>query len=119
LERAQQLVASARTESWFGVLEEGGLTLDRDRWAQIRAWGDYDPRPDLEELTVPTLAILGAGDPLVPVPETAKMYVDTAIRAGRRQHVAIFPDGDHRLRTTSGDFAAGYLRTLHQWIALS
>lgn len=41
LEEAQQLVESARNEPWFGMLEDGGLTLNREGWAQIRAWSSY------------------------------------------------------------------------------
>jgi pimeloyl-ACP methyl ester carboxylesterase len=96
------------------LLSAGGFTLDKTTWAQLTAWGDYDPHGDLARLTTPTLAILGENDPLVPVQASVTRYQETAARTGRSQQTFVLPGADHRLQVTAG-FAPGYLTRLSTW----
>jgi pimeloyl-ACP methyl ester carboxylesterase len=62
----------------MGGAAAGGFRLDAASWSQLGAWGQYDPGPDLDQLTTPTLAIFGGNDPLVPVHASIARLRDTA-----------------------------------------
>jgi pimeloyl-ACP methyl ester carboxylesterase len=83
----------------------------------VRRWLDHDPRPALERLACPLLAIFGEKDLVTPVEESVAIV--RAARAGRPGHldVATLPGGDHRLQR--GDPPAlhpAYDATLGDWI---
>lgn len=110
----QQIIAACQHEPWYPLLSAGGFALDPATWAQLTAWGDYDPYGDLTRLKVPTLAILGDNDPLVPVRASVERYEETAARAGRHQQTFVFPGAGHRLQVAGG-LAPGYLARLSAW----
>jgi pimeloyl-ACP methyl ester carboxylesterase len=112
--QGRQIIAAYQHEPWYPLLSAGGFSLDETTWAQLTAWGDYDPHGDLGRLTTPTLAILGENDPLVPVRASVERYQQTAARTGRSQQTRVFPGADHRLQVTAG-FAPGYLTRLSTW----
>jgi hypothetical protein len=113
-QHGQQIIATYQHEPWYPLLSAGGFTLDSTTWAQLTAWGDYDPCDDLTRLTTPTLAIFGENDPLVPVRASVERYKETAARTARHQETLIFPGAEHRLQATTG-FAPGYLTRLSKW----
>jgi uncharacterized protein len=83
----------------------------------VRRWLDHDPRPALERLTCPLLAIFGDQDLVLPVEESIAVF--RAARAGRPGDldVVTFPEADHRLQ--SGEPPAlhpAYAATLGDWI---
>ena len=119
-EHGKRIVTGIQQETWYRRLQDNGFVLDRTAWAQIREWGAYNPQNDLNNLTTPTLVILGADDPLVPVSASAQSYRNTATHAHRTQELAIFPAADHRLHRANSDaFAPGsfpsYLAKLSAW----
>jgi uncharacterized protein len=91
------------------------LPENEAEWNFMAALVDYDPRPALEQIEVPVLALFGADDPIVPVRDSVAVY-----RAAVQRDlltVEIFADADHRLQT--GDPPAlveGYLETLAGFI---
>jgi pimeloyl-ACP methyl ester carboxylesterase len=113
---AQALLAQVRSEPWFAPLRASGFDVDATAWRQLGIWGEYDPADDLNRLTVPTLVVLGAEDPLTPVQESVVRYRDTAGVTGRPQQISVLPGGDHRLQSSSGDFVPGYTDCLIEWI---
>jgi uncharacterized protein len=114
LVQGQRIIAAYQHEPWYPLLSAGGFTLDSATWAQLTAWGDYDPCDDLARLTTPTLAIFGENDPLVPVRASVERYEKTTTSTERLQETLIFPGADHRLQVTGG-FAPGYLARLSTW----
>lgn len=96
------------------TLGADGFSLDATTWSQLGAWGHYDPRGDLEQLTTPTLAIFGSNDRLVPVPASLAHLRDTADQAARPQQITVFAGADHRLQASAG-LAPGYLSCLTAW----
>jgi pimeloyl-ACP methyl ester carboxylesterase len=83
----------------------------------VRRWLDHDPRPALERLTCPVLAIFGELDLVTPVDDSIAVF--RAARAGRPGGLDIetLAGGDHRLQ--SGEPPAlhpAYDRTLGDWI---
>jgi pimeloyl-ACP methyl ester carboxylesterase len=115
LEHAQALLAGVRTEPWFAPARASGFDIDAAAWSQLRVWGEYDPADDLSRLTVPSLVVLGAEDPLTPVEKSVERYKDTAGATGRLQEIFVLPGGDHRLQSSTGGFAAGYTDRLIEW----
>jgi uncharacterized protein len=83
----------------------------------VRRWLDHDPRPALERLTCPLLAIFGGQDLVTPVEES--IAVLRAARADGRGELEIvtLPDGDHRLHTGEPPaLHSAYDTTLGDWI---
>jgi hypothetical protein len=113
-QQGQQIIAAYQHEPWHRLLSAGDFTLDPATWAQLTAWGDYDPGDDLTRLKTPTLAIFGENDPLVPVRASVERYRETAARTARSQQTLVFPGADHRLQVTAS-FAPGYLTRLSTW----
>jgi pimeloyl-ACP methyl ester carboxylesterase len=116
-EAARRIVADASEEPWYPRLAQAGFELDRATWRQLSVWNDYDPRSDLRVLTTPTLAVLGADDPLVPVAASVVSFDETARQSGRAQQTAVFPHAGHRLQLAAeNSLAPGYLDTLREWV---
>jgi pimeloyl-ACP methyl ester carboxylesterase len=77
---------------------------------------DYDPRPALERIEVPVLAIFGADDPITPVAESVAVF-EEAVRP-RLLQVEVFAGAGHRLQPEgSVTFVHGYLDTLATFVA--
>jgi pimeloyl-ACP methyl ester carboxylesterase len=92
------------------------VLLDDDaEWQLLAALLDYDPRPALEGIEVPLLALFGGDDPLVPVEASVAVYRDAV--PPDRLHVEVFAGAGHRLDI--GDppvLADGYLEVLASFI---
>ena len=114
-ERGRDILTAYRNESWYAPAL-GDFTLNVDSWAQLRAWAGYAPDDDLARLQIPTLAIFGEKDPLVPVTASMASYDQSATNAPRVHRSVVFTGADHRLRTAgTEDFASGYLALLSTW----
>jgi pimeloyl-ACP methyl ester carboxylesterase len=97
--------------------EDGHGPADAAELDLVRRWLDHDPRPALERLACPLLAIFGEQDLVTPVDESIVIF--RAARAGRPEEleIATLPGGNHRLQ--SGDPPAlhpAYAATLGEWI---
>jgi pimeloyl-ACP methyl ester carboxylesterase len=113
-EEGQRILAACEHEPWYPALAAGGFSLDAAAWSQLGAWGHYDPGPDLDQLTTPTLAIFGGNDPLVPVQASITRLRDTAARTARPQQITVFPGAGHRMQAGTSP-APGYLACLSTW----
>ena len=113
-EEGQRILATFQHEPWYPALAADGFSLDAATWSQLGAWGHYDPGPDLDQLTTPTLAIFGGNDPLVPVHASIERLRDTAERTARFQQITVFPGAGHRLQAGTSP-APGYLACLSTW----
>jgi pimeloyl-ACP methyl ester carboxylesterase len=113
-QEGQRIIDAYQDEPWYAVLRASGFTLEGTVWSQLSAWGDHDPHDDLVRLKIPTLAIFGRSDPLVPIQASIAAYDETAARTARPQQTVVFPDADHQLRIAAG-FAPGYLTCLSDW----
>jgi hypothetical protein len=85
-------------------------------WDLMRRLVDYDPRPALEQIRVPVLALFGESDHIVPVEESLLVYEEAVQRD--LLTLAVFPGGDHRIQV--GDpprLAEGYLDTVTSFVA--
>jgi uncharacterized protein len=91
------------------------LPANEAEWSFMAALVDYDPRPALERIEAPVLALFGADDPLVPVAESVAAYRDSV--RPERLTVAVLGGGNHRVQ--HGDPPAlvdGYLETLADFV---
>jgi uncharacterized protein len=94
--------------------EDGHGPGDAAELELVRRWLDHDPRPALERLTCPLLALFGGDDLVTPVEES--IGVLRATRAGGVD-IETLPGVDHRLQT--GDppvLHPSYAPTLAGWI---
>jgi pimeloyl-ACP methyl ester carboxylesterase len=88
---------------------------DEADWELMRALVDYDPRPALEKIKVPVLALFGADDPIVPVEASVTVFRE-AVRP-ELLTIGVFPDADHRLMVGEPPrLAEGYLDTLAAFV---
>lgn len=83
----------------------------------MRRWTDHDPRPAIERITAPLLAIFGADDRIVPVEDSLRILRDA--REGRPGGLdeLVIAGGDHRSQV--GDppaLPARYHEALAGWI---
>lgn len=97
--------------------EDGHGPTDAAELELVRRWLDHDPRPALERITCPLLAVFGDEDLVTPVKDSVAVF--RAARAGRPGGVEIetLPGADHRLHI--GDPPAlhpAYASTLGDWI---
>jgi pimeloyl-ACP methyl ester carboxylesterase len=98
--------------------EDGHGPSDAAELDLIRRWLDHDPRPALERLTCPLLAIFGDEDLFTPVEESIAVFREA--RAGRPGdlEIATLPGGDHRLQTGVPPTPhAAYAAMLGDWIS--
>ena len=99
----------------FETLALPVLPDDEAEWRLLAAMIDYDPRPALERIAVPVLALFGAEDPVTPVEDSIVVFRE-AVRPDLL-HVEVFPGAGHRLEI--GDppmFVHGYFETLTSFI---
>ena len=113
----RQLLAPARGQPWYGYLAFD----DEKDWQGVCRFvtEQYDPPAAIRRARCPFLAIFGTRDVLVPAWQSAAIY-DRALReAGNRDAtLAIFPQGNHRIRIEeTGEFCTGYLDLLGDWVA--
>jgi pimeloyl-ACP methyl ester carboxylesterase len=125
--KLQVHLAVMRSRPWFPLLDRFPLILPREAgaWKGGPADLDYDPRPALRALGVPTLVILGERDPLTPTAETARR-IDAAMRdAGNRNvTIRVIPGADHGLLVPSGlratwfeqRPASGWVEEMTDWV---
>ena len=92
------------------------LVSSADEWQLTSVIFNYDPTRALGTIAVPTLALFGADDRIVPVDASVRelvRLVDPALLT-----VAVLADGDHRLQVgDSGEFAPGYDECLRHFLA--
>jgi fermentation-respiration switch protein FrsA (DUF1100 family) len=86
-----------------------------DDWELTASIFNYDPTHAVGAIAIPTLALFGANDRIVPVEASHRALVrlvDPALLS-----VAVLAGGDHRLQVgDSGDFAPGYHEQLTQFL---
>jgi pimeloyl-ACP methyl ester carboxylesterase len=113
----QQLLASARNQTWYGY-----LTVDEEAdWLFIRraVAEAYDPMLSLRRIRCPYLAVFGGVDPLVPAWESARATGEALVEAGNPDAtVVVFPGGDHRIQDPgTARLVAGYVDVVADWTA--
>jgi pimeloyl-ACP methyl ester carboxylesterase len=116
--RFDEVRTQLETEQLPSVYQRRELILfpeEEELWGFLRRIFDYDPRPALERVQVPALALFGANDALVPVEESVAVYRE-AVRP-QLLTIMVFAGADHRVQV--GDpprLVAGYLETLSSFI---
>jgi hypothetical protein len=112
---ARQRVEERGYPQAFRTLELPVLPPDEAQWRFGAALMDYDPRPALERIRVPTLAVFGSDDPLTPVEESVAVFRET-VRPDLLQ-IEIFDGAGHRLEADDPPaLIEGYLETLTAFI---
>jgi hypothetical protein len=121
-DRVVALVRDGATlETVKAAVAEAGMAgaepADPEELELVRRWQDHDPRPALERMACPILAIFGGADQLVPVEASAAVFRAAGARPGRRVDIVVLPGASHRLLV--GEPPAlhpSYLTTLTDWI---
>jgi pimeloyl-ACP methyl ester carboxylesterase len=99
----------------YDEFERPLIPEDAPLWDHFCALIDYDPRPALERIEVPLLALFGGKDDVTPVAESVATYRER-LRPDLLT-VTVYPLGDHRVQV--GDPprpAAGYLETISAFV---
>jgi uncharacterized protein len=104
LATALQVIADEPDPVLREVLDRAGFRLTDETYSQLRAWIDYVPDADLDDLRTPTLAVYGTRDPLTPVQASLDRLAARAATVRTRT----FLGADHRL-CIDGKLAPGYL----------
>lgn len=89
---------------------------DAETWGTMRRIMDHDPRPAMERLRCPVLAVFGRDDPIVPVDESVSIFRE-AVGDHTTLDVEVVAGAGHRLEVDgSGGPAPEYLEMLGAWI---
>jgi pimeloyl-ACP methyl ester carboxylesterase len=91
----EQASAAHRQSEWFEHVSSIESPADLQRWRTL----SYDPAETLGNLAVPTLAIYGERDTLVPPERNADRLKALLERGGSIVKVAILPNAGHNLET--------------------
>jgi len=86
---------------------------DPDVWPYATVIIDHDPRRAMRSLAVPTLALFGANDHVVPVDSSVAAYESYV--APELLTIAVLPDGDHRIQR-DGQLVDGYVAALDAFV---
>jgi len=104
---------AALDEPWFGHLFMPPVLLDDEGRALWIEEMDFDPRPVLRRIRVPTLCFFGAADSWTPV--------EASVRAWREERpeaeIAVLADAEHDLTLPDGTLAPEYEHRLVDWLA--
>jgi pimeloyl-ACP methyl ester carboxylesterase len=114
-DEVRELIEQEGYPDAFRQLETPLLPESKAVWELVAALIDYDPRPALERIAVPVLALFGQEDPVTPVDDSVAVFRE-AVRPELLQ-VEIFPGAGHRLEV--GDpprLAEGYLERLTTFV---
>ena len=120
----REAAAPVSSMPWF---EPAGLRADPDPnswfWGFYRGILDFDVMPVWAEVTVPSLAILGGVDPVVPVAKTVQMIERMNETRSRPVQIEVFRGADHGVRELPSPpefdwprLAEGYLELQIEWI---
>ena len=115
LAEARRRVGEGAFPQAFATLELPVLPDEEGQWKLAAALMDYDPRPALERIRVPTLAVFGGDDPITPVEESVAVFRE-AVQPDLLR-VEVFAGAGHRLEV--GDpprLVEGYLEALASFV---
>ncbi|MGH8860336.1 MAG: alpha/beta hydrolase family protein [Jatrophihabitantaceae bacterium] len=106
-----------RADAIRGLAHAGAFVPDSEAlWSLAGSLFGHDPRPALEDMSVPLLALLGAVDSVVPV-AACVARLRRRVRPDLLE-VAVVAGGDHRLQVGGPEtFAPGYLPVLTAFVA--
>jgi uncharacterized protein len=107
-------LVSALDEDWFGMLFLPPVLLDEEGSALWVEQMDFDPRPVLARVRVPTLAFYGEADSWTPVPESVEAWREAR---GDDVEIVVIPAAEHELALPDGTLAPEYERTLVDWLS--
>ncbi|OIH93447.1 S9 family peptidase [Curtobacterium sp. MCBA15_001] len=113
----QAVLDQAMTRAWFPWASLAGVVSEPGTWHDM----DFDPRPVLDQITCPTLALYGETDEWIPLPESiAAWSVKDAHGTGRDVTIAQLRGADH-LPTLGGvadpvAITNDYERVMSDWL---
>ena len=126
-EELEAHIKSVRSKKWapavvpqniVSIIDSGDLRSKLAPFIESHAKNpvvDYDPKPVLEQVSCPLLAIFGELDIVVPVQESVSVFQQALSRGGNKDFtIQVFPQADHGLRLSSGGYAPGYLARIHR-----
>ena len=116
-----RLLEGASRNAWYPQVFPPDLKVDA-LCSLMRYLGlimDHAPRPVLERISCPVLAVFGEADPFVDLSENAGPMEESLRRGSRDVTILRVPGAGHRLEpagTNSSGFAAGALEALDAWL---
>lgn len=78
--------------------------------------GDFDPRPFLEQMSVPGLWIYGDRDRIIPARESAALLDELTSTLGKDFDVVRYPNGDHGLRDADSGVGIPWWDDVGSWL---
>lgn len=112
-------VTVAQHNYWDEIADDENLTI-----SQLSAMlaefqppaGDFDPRPFIDEMTVPVLWLLGDQDRIIPARESAQIAREVAEEFGKPFTVIVYPDTGHGLRRVDSGDRIDFWADLLPWL---
>jgi pimeloyl-ACP methyl ester carboxylesterase len=102
-------IERARESDWYSKLPLELVPNNREAYAEVVDWVYYDPRPYLEQLEVPLLAVLAGRDVNIPS-ERSAATLEAIKRSGDKHFtIQIYPHAGHSLGSWKWPHRAGYI----------
>lgn len=113
-------VTVAQHNFWAARAEDGDLTID-DLAVMLEdfdppAVGDFDPRPFIEAMTMPSLWLLGEQDRIIPGRESARIVEEISDELGSPFTVVLYPGTSHGLRDSRTGARIDFWSDLLPWL---
>jgi pimeloyl-ACP methyl ester carboxylesterase len=117
-ERLMDAVKQYEDKAWLkamGLRNVIPSETNRGNWEWVAT---FDPQTSIRKLTAPVLVLLGADDPLSPMPETARAWRESIAKDIATSRVIVFDNAGHGLRTEAhgGELMADYFATQFLWL---
>jgi pimeloyl-ACP methyl ester carboxylesterase len=113
-DRLRSDLRSAADEPWWELTYLNSTLPDDPQ--DIRDWiteMDFDPRPTIRRVNVPTLLFYGANDDVSPIEPSIAAWR----ASGAQPEIHVLPDAGHDLTLPDGSLARDYEPTLTAWLA--
>ena len=107
-------LAAALDEPWSGHLFLPAALPGEEARARWIEEMDFDPRPVLARVSIPTLAFYGELDSWTPVEPSVAAWRGAR---GADVETIVVPGAEHDLTLPSGELSSGYERRLIEWLA--
>jgi len=112
-------VTVAEHNYWADIASDESLSIDQltDMLATFQPGaGDFDPRPFLDDLAVPSIWVFGLQDRIIPAPRSAEIVEEIVTQLGSPFTVLMYPNGNHGLRDDDNGGDLPYWDDLLPWL---
>lgn len=115
-DEAAKRIEEVKDEHWF---KDAGLGLqpkDSWNWKWYGRLLDYDPLPEMKKQSMPTLAVYGEQDPIIPIRKSILILDDLRLKEKRDVTTVVIPGVGHDFSIRRGPSPEKYWQEIAVWL---